>query len=205
MSLSIGKAIAAFGVVSLLCLGLQRAHAEEASKDKFPPRYQHSLDLIDERRCQEAWDELWKFAQARDYYALYVLAGSMLGHPFRFTGVTDVETIVKIYLPMEIYATLTPETINWPFSIDTIRRSLIPGMLVQSRDLDRSTIKIVVDCFESRESSEVCVRLAIERRVIPDYDAYIATVNLINKTLLHVECETPSALRIPKEFRIPKE
>jgi hypothetical protein len=203
MSLSIGKAFAAFGVVSLLCLGLQRAHAEEASKDKFPPRYQHSLDLIDERRCQEAWDELWKFAQARDYYALYLLAGSVFGHPFRFTGAADVETLVKVYLPMEIYATLTPEMINSPFSIETIHRSLIPSTLVHSRDLDRSASKIVIDCFESTESAEVCVRLAIERRVIPDYDAYIATVNLINKTSLHVECET--ALGIPKEFRIPKQ
>ena len=193
MSLAIGKAFAAFGVVSLLCLGLQRARAEEASKDKFPPRFQHALDLIDQRRCQEAWDELWRLAQARDYYALYVLAGSVLGHPFRFTGVTDVETIVKIYLPMEIYATLTPETINWPFSIDMIRRSLIPATIAVNRDLDRSIGKIVADCFASSEPAEVCVRLATERRLIPEYDAYIATVNLINKTSLHVECETSPA------------
>jgi hypothetical protein len=205
MSLSIGKAFAAFGVVSLLSLSLPHACAQETSKDRVPSRFQHALDLIDQRRCQEAWDELWRLAQAKDYYALYLLTGSEFGHPFTFTVASGIDLREKVFRPMEIYATLTSEMISWPFSIEAIRRSWIPSTLVHSRDLDRSASKIVIDCFESTESAEVCVRLAIERRVIPDYDAYIATVNLINKTLLHVECETSSALRIPKEFRIPKE
>jgi hypothetical protein len=200
MKPSIGKAFAMFGAISLLSLGMQCACAQEAPKD--PPRFQLALDLIDQRRCQEAWDELWRLAQTKDYYALYLLTGSEFGHPFVFTSASGIDFWEKVYLPMEIYATLTPETIRYPFSIEMIRRSLIPSTLAHSRDLDPSASKTVIDCFKSTESPEVCVKLAIERRVIPDYDAYIATVNLINKTSLHVECETP--LGIPKEFRIPR-
>jgi len=191
-----------FGVISLLSLGLQRACAQEAPKDKDPPRFRHVHDLVDQRRCQEAWDELWRLAQTRDYYALYVLTGSGFGYPFTLTGASAID-MEKIFLPMEIYATLTSETIRWPFSIEIIRRSLIPSTLGRSRDLDRDASKAVIDCFQSTVSPEVCVRLAIERRVVPDYDAYIATVNLMNKTSLHVGCETPPDPGILK--RIPKE
>jgi hypothetical protein len=101
---------------------------------------------------------------------------------------------------MEIYATLTSETIISPFSIETIRRSLIPATIAHSRDLDRSNSKIVVDCFGSAEPPEVCVRLAIERRLIPEYDAYIAAVNSLNKTSLHIECATSAGHGILKKF-----
>ena len=191
MKPSIGKAFAMFGVISLLSLSLQRACAQEAPKDKDPPRFRHAHDLIDQRRCQEAWDELWRLAQTRDYYALYLLTGSEFGYPFTITGASVTEIREKVFLPMEIYATLTSETISYPFSIEIIRRSFIPSTLGRSHDLDRSANKAVIDCFQSTASPEVCVRLAIERRVVPDYDAYIATVNLMNKTSLRVGCQTP--------------
>lgn len=190
MPASIRKAFAVLGVISLLGLGSQRACAQEAPKDDIPSRFKHSFDLLHQARCQELWDELWKFAQTKDYYALYLLTGSVFGYPFRIAGTTDVETFVKLYLPMEIYATLTSEKISSPFSIETIRRSVIPATIALSRDLDPSDSKVVVDCSESTEQPEVCVRLAIERRVIPKYDAYTAAVNSLNKTSLHVECAT---------------
>ena len=190
MKPSIGKAFAIFGVISLLSLSLQHACAQEARKDKDPPRFRHAHDLIDQRRCQEAWDELWRLAQTRDYYALYFLTGSEFGQPFTLIGASAID-MEKIFLPIEIYATLTSETISWPFSIEMIRHSFIPSTLRRSRDLDRSASKAVIDCFQSTASPEVCVRLAIERRVVPDYDAYIATVKLMNKTSLRVGCETP--------------
>jgi len=191
LKVCIGAALSLAISISLLSLSLQRACAQEAPKDKTPPRFQHAFYLIDQRRCQEAWDEFWRLAQTRDYYALYLLTGSELGHPFVFTGASAID-MEKIYRPMEIYATLTPEAISWPiFSIERLRRSWIPSTLGRSRDLDRSASKAVIDCFESTAPPEVCVRLAIERRVIPDYDAYIATVNLMNKTSLHVGCEAP--------------
>jgi hypothetical protein len=188
MKPSIGKAFAVLGVILLLGLSLQCASAQEAPKDDVPSRFQHSLHLFHQKRCQEAWDELWKLAQAKDYYALYILTGSVLGRSLGFTGTTDVKTFVKVYLPMEIYATLTSETISSPFSIETIRRSIIPATIAFDRDLDRSDSKMVVDCFASTEPQEVCVGLAVERGLIPEYDAYIAAVNLLNKTSLHVEC-----------------
>jgi hypothetical protein len=200
MKSSIGKAFAMFGVIFFLGLSLERACAQEAPKDEVPSRFQRALDLVHQRRCQEAWDELWKFAQTKDHYALYILTGSALGHSFSFTGATGVETLVKLYLPMEIYATLTSETIISPFSIETIRRSLIPATIAHSRDLDRSNSKIVVDCFGSTEPPEVCVRLAIEGRLIPEYDAYIAAVNSLNKTSLHIECATSAGHGILKKF-----
>lgn len=202
MKPSIGKACAIFSVIFLTSLGVQRARAEDASKDKVPSRFQHALDLFDQRRCQEVWDELWRLAQTKDYYALYLLTGSLVAHPFRITGASGTE-IREMVLPMEIYATLTSEMISWPFSIETIRHSLIPGTIAHGHDRDRGAGKIVIDCFESTESPEVCVKLAIEHRLIPEYDAYIATVNLINKTSLHVECET--GLGVPREFSVPKE
>ena len=116
-----------------------------------------------------------------------LLTGSVFGYPFKLTG-ANAETVVKLYLPMEIYATLTSEIVNSPFSIEAIRRSVIPGTIARSRDLDRGNSKIVMDCFGSTELPEACVRLAVERGLIPDYDAYIATVNSLNKTSLRVEC-----------------
>jgi hypothetical protein len=71
MKPSIGKAFAVLGVILLLGLSLQCASAQEAPKDDVPSRFQHSLHLFHQKRCQEAWDELWKLAQAKDYYALY--------------------------------------------------------------------------------------------------------------------------------------
>ena len=91
---------------------------------------------------------------------------------------------------MLIYATLTTETIMWPFSLEVIRHEFIPGVIALSHDLDRRDSKIVVDCFASTERAEVCVRLAIDRRVIPEFDAYIGAVSALNKTSLHVECAT---------------
>ena len=203
MKPSIGKACAIFGVIFLASLSAQRACAQEASKDKVPSRFQHALDLFDQKRCQEVWDELWRLAQTKDYYALYLLTGSLVAHPFIITGASGTELNEKMFLPMAIYATLTSEMISWPFSIETIRHSLIRGIIADRRDRDRGAGKMVIDCFESRESPEVCVKLAIERRLIPEYDAYIATVNLINKTQLHVECETH--LGFPEEYRGPRE
>ncbi|MBR0899195.1 hypothetical protein JQ616_29955 [Bradyrhizobium tropiciagri] len=200
MRASIGKAFAVCGAVVLFGLSSQGGCAQEALKDEIPSRFRHSLDLLHKGRCQEAWDELWKFAQTKDYYALYLLTGSVFGHPFKLTGATDVETVVKLYLPMEIYATLTSEIINSPFSIEAIRRSVIPATIARSRDLDRSNSKMVVDCFGSTEPQEACVRLATQGRLIPEYDAYIAMVNSLNKTSLRVECETPL-----KEFGVPDE
>jgi hypothetical protein len=112
---SIGKAFAMFGVISLLSLSLPRACAQEAPKDKDPPRFRYAHDLIEQRRCQEAWDELWRLAQTKDYYALYLLTGSELGYPFTLTGVSVIDLREKVFLSMKIYATLTSETISWPF------------------------------------------------------------------------------------------
>jgi hypothetical protein len=204
MKPSIGKACAIFGAVLLTGLGVQRACAQEASKDEVPSRFQHALDLFHQKRCQESWDELWRLAQTKDYYALFLLTGSLVAHPFIITGASGTELNEKMFLPMAIYATLTSEMISSPFSIETIRHSLIRGIIAYRRDGDRGAGKTVIDCFESSESPEVCVKLAIERRLIPEYDAYIATVNLINKTQLHVECET-SGLGFPKEYRGPRE
>lgn len=199
MKVLIGKAFAVFVVVFLVGLSSQHVCAQAASKDEIPSRFRHTFDLLRQERCGEAWDELWKFAQTKDYYALYLLTGSVFGHPFKLTG-ASVETVVKLYLPMEIYATLTSEIINSPFSIEAIRRSVIAGTIASSRDLDRDNSKMVIDCFGSAEPAEACVRLAIERELIPDYDAYVATVNSLNKTSLHVECATT-----PKVFSTPKE
>lgn len=201
MKASIGKAFAVFGAISLLGFSSPRACAQEAPKDGVPSRFRHSLDLLHQGRCQEAWDELWKFAQTKDYYALYLLTGSVFGHPFKLTGVTDVETVVRLYLPMEIYATLTSEIINSPFSIETIRRSVIPATIARGRDFDRSNSKMVVDCFSSAEPQDACVRLAIERRLIPEYDAYIAMVNSLNKTSLRVEC---ASVQLPQVTQSPR-
>jgi hypothetical protein len=211
MKSSVGICSAIFGVIFLVSAGFECSYAQQASKDDVPPRFQHSLDLFHGGHCQESWNELWKLAQNRDYYALYILAGTMVSHPFRFSTASDIDrlsavsradigadVIAKIYLPMMIYATLTSETINGPFSIDTVR-SLIPIPIAHSRNLDPVVSKGVIDCFASKEPSEVCVRLAIESHLIPEYDAYIATVNQINQTRLHVECETYPKIGIPKK------
>lgn len=203
MKASIGKAFAVFGAVVFLGFSSPCACAQAASKDGVPPRFQNSLDLFDQRRCQEVWDELWKFAQTRDYYALYLLAGSAVAHPFRLTGVADAQTLVKLYLPMLIYATLTTEKNTSPFSLEVIRRELIPGVIALSRDLDRSDSKIVIDCFASTEPQEGCVRLAVERHLIPEYDAYIAAVHSLNESL-RIECAIPAGGAIPKEFGVPE-
>jgi hypothetical protein len=195
MKSSIGKRSAIFGAIFLVSASFDCSYAQQASKDDLPSRFQHSLDLFNGGHCQEAWNELWKLAQNRDYYALYILAGSALGQSFRLSVASGTNIAEKIYLPMEIYATLTSETISLPFSIDMIRR-LIPTTIAYSRDLDPLISKKVTDCFASKESPEVCARLAVESHLIPEYDAYIATVNQINQASLHVECAWGD--RIPK-------
>jgi len=181
----IGKAFSLFGIVSLICLGSQATYAQDSPKD--PSRFQHFHDLFHQRRCQEAWDELWKLARAKDYYALYILTGTALGRSIILRG-ADLETLVKIHLAMEVYATLTSESISYPFSIETIRRDIIPATISVARSLDRAESRKVIDCFSSAQPAEVCVRLAIERHLIPEYEAFIAKVESLNRTTLHVDC-----------------
>jgi hypothetical protein len=216
MKSSIGICSVIFGTIFLVSASFECGYAQQAQKDDVPPRFQHSLDLFHGGHCQEAWSELWKLAQNRDYYALYILASTVVSPPFRFLPASETDrlsavsrahigtdVIEKIYFPTMIYATLTSETINFPFSIDTLR-SLIPTIIAHSRDLDPIASKGVIDCFASKEPSEICVRLAIESHLIPEYDAFIATVNQINQTRLRVECETSSGERVPKSWNSKK-
>jgi hypothetical protein len=206
---SIGISSAIFGAIFLVSASVECSYAQQALKDDLPPRFQHSLDLLHGGHCQEAWSELWRLAQSRDYYALYILAGTLVAHPFRFSTASGTNPtanefnpiVEKIFVPMMIYATLTSETINGPFSIDTVRQ-LIPTAIAHGPDLDPIASKRVIDCFASKEAPQVCVKLAIESQLIPEYDAYIATVNQINQTSVHIECDTTSGDRMPKsEFQ----
>lgn len=194
------------GVICFTGPSVQCIYAQGLSKDDLPSRFQHSLDLFDRGLCQESWNELWRFAQKRDYYALYLLAGTSIAHSFRFVfsdasrikmEATGVNLVEKIYVPMEIYATLASETIKGPFSIELIRH-LISTSKAHGREIDPVVGKQVKDCFASNESSETCVRLAIESHFIPEYEQYIATVNEINQGSLRVECAGDGPLNLSK-------
>lgn len=166
-------------------------YGQVSSDPRVPERFAKSIDLFNHGHCQDAWNEIWRLAADRDYYALYLLLVSAMAPPFKLSGISQSEIRSEILLPMAFYAPLAPNIDNDPISPDGIRTGIIPEFLETPRaDADIVRTKTVLECLKSKEVFGVCVNLAIKSHLIPSYPKYIATVNQLNRSRLRVECNT---------------
>jgi hypothetical protein len=177
--------------------GFAQNQTQASAEEKVPPRFKKIMELFNNGRCDEAWSETWKFAYNKDYYAFYLLTGSLPFHSFKLTGISQGD-FATMFLSVPFYGSLSSEVDNSsPFSIKEVR-SLAPTF-VNLLSHDEKGNKIVVDCLTSQEPSEVCVRLAIENAIIPKFDEYIEAVQKINRGKLRVECDHSESYRMPHD------
>jgi hypothetical protein len=171
---------------------------------KFSRRFDRLTELFRvQKNCQQAWNEAWKLAEDKDYEALSFVAGLLPTAKFGLmhypATAEENEAWMAFLMPLFVYSLLPIEIEEPPpgsferrdgakIAADIARRVVADWLDAPGPDAnDRQP---VADCLYSAASPAVCVKMAVDNHVIPDYDDYIASVKKITERF-PVECLEP--------------
>jgi len=161
---------------TLAALLTSTCFGQTMSETRIPKRFAHTLELVRENNCEDAWKELWRDADINDYDAIFWLNQILFLHRFDIKNISHDE-FVSLYVPMQFFSLLSSEeSQDSAFPKDSIRNSL--KIILSKLPYHTKHDSTIIDkCVDSKRPIAICVNLAIKLNIIPRYVDYIAYIS----------------------------
>jgi len=138
--------------------------------------------LLDGGDCAQAWKELWRLARQRDQKTLNDIVFAVIPYralvPPAYFPLTEnalQSHLISHMIALKLYNWRDPEVSaefdKYGLSLDSNPQEIFANAETHS-DYQR-----VDSCLKTRKDKETCVRLAIELKVIPPFDSYVAMMD----------------------------